>query len=291
MNTKKEITTLIGDIYSVVKGEGGWSSYISAILGKEISDLSNRRFSKPEEYRARLSMSGLGAPCKRKLWYRINEPREAVGNKGSDLLKFFFGDLLESLVLNLAKAAGHHVTGEQGKMEIEGIRGHRDAVIDGMTVDVKSASPIAFQKFKKGELRSKDNFGYISQLSSYVAAAKDDPEVTQKTKGAFLVVNKVTGELLLDIHDFTKDIEGKVEEIKDIKAMVSSDDPPGRLEPVPQYRDSPNLKLCATCNYCEFKNICWPELRSFIYSSGLQHLVKVEQEPRVPEYLPDDPQF
>ena len=289
--TQKEITTLVGDIYSVVKGKGGWHNYIASMLGKEITELSNSRFSKPEAYRSRLSMSGIGAPCKRKLWYKINEPREATGNKGSDLLKFFFGDIIESLILNLAKAAGHTVTGEQSKMELYGIRGHRDAVIDGMTIDVKSASPFSFQKFKKGQLREQDSFGYISQLSSYVAAAKDDPEVTDKTKGAFLVVDKVSGEILLDIHDFSKDIENKPKEIEDIKAMVADTSPPGRLDPVPQYKDSANLKLCSTCNYCEFKKICWPELRSFVYSSGLQHLVKVEQEPRVPEYLPNDLQF
>jgi hypothetical protein len=32
--TQKEITTLVGDIYSVVKGKGGWHSYIASMLGK-----------------------------------------------------------------------------------------------------------------------------------------------------------------------------------------------------------------------------------------------------------------
>jgi|TARA_R110000796_G_scaffold13488_1_gene43586 hypothetical protein len=288
---QKKITTLVGDIYSVIKGQGGWDAYIAGLLGDEVSELSKRRFSKPEAYRTHLSMSGIGAPCKRRLWYKINNSKEAKGTKASDLLKFFFGDLIESLILNLAKAAGHKVTGEQTKMEINGLKGSRDAVIDGMTIDVKSASPIAFMKFKKGNLRQKDSFGYISQLSSYVAAGKDDPEVTDKTNGAFLVVNKVTGEILLDVHDFTKDIEDKAKEIQAVKDIVYAAKPPSRLDPVPQYKDSSNLKLCATCGYCEFKVKCWPEMRTFVYSSGLQYLVEVNQEPRVPEYSYDKPAF
>jgi hypothetical protein len=43
-------------------------------------------------------------------------------------------------------------------------------VIDGVTVDVKSASKYGFEKFLKHNLREDDPFGYISQLSSYVYA-------------------------------------------------------------------------------------------------------------------------
>ena len=83
--------------------------------------------------------------------------------------------MIEELALTVAMAAGHDVKGQQGKLNVHGIKGHRDAVIDGMTVDVKSASPYAFKKFKDGTLRDDDPFGYISQLSSYVYAGKDDP--------------------------------------------------------------------------------------------------------------------
>jgi hypothetical protein len=84
-----------------------------------------------------------------------------------------------------------------------------DAVIDGVTIDVKTASPYSFNKFKEGNLRNEDPFGYISQLSSYVYAARDDDVVTDKKRGAFLVINKVSGEMVLDVYDLTEELAKK----------------------------------------------------------------------------------
>ena len=94
-----------------------------------------------------------------------------------------------------------------------------------MTVDVKSCSSYAFKKFKEGSLRDNDAFGYISQLSSYVYAGKDDPLVTDKTHGAFLAVDKVSGEMCLDVYDFTEDLETKEAEMLSDKELVAGDLP------------------------------------------------------------------
>jgi hypothetical protein len=56
-----------------------------------------------------------------------------------------------------------------------------------------------------------------------------------------------------------------------------------RLEPVPQSATSKNMKLCTTCSYCGFKKECWPEARTFMYSTGPVFLVKVVDVPRVQE--------
>ena len=142
-------------------------------------------------------MSSIGTPCKRKLWYKVNKPEIGERLDAKMLLKFFYGDMIEELILSMVKASGHTVDGMQDRVNVHGIRGHRDAVIDGMTIDVKSCSPFAFKKFRDGELRDNDPFGYISQLSSYVYAAKDDPLVTDKTRGAFLAIDKVNGRFVL----------------------------------------------------------------------------------------------
>ena len=49
--------------------------------------------------------------------------------------------MIEELILTIAESSGHTVTGQQDRMRINDLAGHRDAVIDGMTIDVKSASP------------------------------------------------------------------------------------------------------------------------------------------------------
>lgn len=279
----KTIDTLVEDIYSVLKGGNGWSGNNGSFLGEAIAFSSNRRFSKQSKPRRYLSLSSVGSSCERKLWLRINgvDPEEEV--PGPDLLKFFYGDMVEELVLSLASAAGHSVVGQQDELVVDGVRGHRDCVIDGMTVDVKTASPYSFKKFVEGTLHQEDSFGYLSQLSSYVYAAKNDPLVTDKTRGAFLVINKVSGEICLDIHDFSNTLEEKPQEISKVRAMVKSDKMPDRLAAVPMSKTSPNTKLCTSCTFCGHKKTCWPEMRVFQYSNGPVYLVDVVSEPNVPE--------
>jgi CRISPR/Cas system-associated exonuclease Cas4 (RecB family) len=279
----KQISTLVTDMEDVIRGYGGWSETIAKSLGDNIATTANMRFSKPQEPRGYLSLSSIGTPCKRKLWYRINKPTFAEPLGAHMLLKFFFGDMIEELVLAIVKASGHSVAGEQTRMNVHGIRGHRDCVIDGMTVDVKSASPYSFKKFAEGNLREDDPFGYISQLSSYVYAGKDDPLVTDKNRGAFLVIDKVNGYICLDMYDFTEELKTKEEEMLAAKELVAGEIPADRIPPVPQSKTSPNTKLAMSCGFCEFRKVCWPEARTFQYSTGEVHLVDVVNPPNVKE--------
>lgn len=279
------IDTLIKDMEDTILGLNGWDNVISSEMGSAIAKTASMRFRKPQEPRGYLSFSAIGSPCKRKLWYKINEPKIARPLAPSDLLKFFYGDMLEELILSIVRNSGHEVTGTQDRMYIGGLAGSRDAVIDGMTVDVKSASPYSFKKFAEGNLREQDPFGYISQLSSYVYAAKDDPLVTNKTHGAFLVVDKVGGNLCLDVYDFSEELEKKEQEVADVQEMVKGCIPDRGYEPVPQSKTSPNTKLPMSCGFCEFNKKCWPEARKFIYGAGDVLLIDVVKEPLVPEDL------
>lgn len=279
----KTIDTLVEDIESVIYGQGGWNKSVAEAMGKSIADTANKRFSKPQEPRGYLSLSSIGTPCKRKLWYKINKPGFGEPLAANMLLKFFYGDMIEELVLAMVVASGHSMKGSQDRLTVHGIRGHRDAVIDGMTIDVKSCSPYAFKKFKEGNLRENDPFGYISQLSSYVYAAKDDPLVTDKTRGAFLAIDKVNGEICLDVYDFTEELKTKEQEMLAAKDLVAGDIPSERIPPVPASKSSPNTKLDKSCQFCEYKKACWPNLKMYQYSYGIEYLVHVEKPPKVPE--------
>tara|TARA_R110001606_G_scaffold214155_1_gene361988 strand:- start:1459 stop:2343 length:885 start_codon:yes stop_codon:yes gene_type:complete len=279
------IKTLVKDMEDTILGLKGWDNLVGLGMGDAIAKSANNRFSKPQKPRGYLSFSAIGSPCQRKLWYKINETNVARPNSASDLLKFFYGDMIEELVLAIVKVSGHEVTGEQDRMYINGLAGSRDAVIDGMTVDVKSASPYSFKKFAEGNLREQDPFGYISQLSSYVYAAKDDPLVTNKTHGAFLVVDKVGGGICLDVYDFTPELEKKEKEVDTVKEMVKGSMPERGYEAVPQSKTSPNTKLPMSCGFCEFNKKCWPEARRFVYKTGDVLLVDVVTTPNVPEDL------
>jgi hypothetical protein len=281
----KTLDTIVADIYGVIQGKGGWDATITEFLSTSIANVAEARFSQAQVPRDYLSLSGIGTPCDRKLWYKINQTESSEPLSPEALGTFFYGDLIEALVLSLAKAAGHTIEGMQDRVSVFGISGQRDAVIDGITVDVKSASKYGFEKFRSHNLRDDDPFGYISQLSSYVYAGKDDPLVKNKKEGAFLVVQKDRFKLCLDRYDFTDELDGKEEEIKRVKEMVSGGIPEDRLQPVPQSKTSANTQLSTTCGYCDFRKVCWPEARTFLYSTGPVFLVDVVNEPRVTELI------
>lgn len=226
-----------------------------------------------------LRLSNIGTPCRRKLWYTINKPEEAQPLPPAARFKFLFGDILEELLLFLAKEAGHTVEGQQDELDINGVKGHRDAVIDGRTVDCKSASTYSFKKFASNGLRGDDPFGYLDQLGSYMWAAQGDPKVTEPDVGSFLVVDKTLGHITLDTYPKSEvDYSKQVEELKEI---VSKEQPPERhFAPVPDGK-SGNEKLCTQCSYCDFKRTCFPEIRTFMYSTGPVFLTNVAREPKV----------
>lgn len=269
----------------MIQGKGGWDATVTEFFSTTLASVAEARFSKEQTPRDYLSLSALGTPCDRKLWYRVNQIKDSEPLSPETIGTFFYGDLIEALVLSLAKAAGHSVEGMQDRVSVFGISGQRDAVIDGVTVDVKSASKQGFEKFKDHKLREEDPFGYISQLSSYVYAGKFDPLVKNKTEGAFLVVQKDRFKLCLDKYDFTEELENKEKEVERVKAMVAGAIPEDRIPPVPQSKSSPNTQLSTTCGYCEFRKVCWPEARTFLYSTGPAFLVDVVNEPRVLELV------
>lgn len=249
-------------------------------FGRNLALVISERL-KREKREPTLRMSNIGKPCERQLWYELNEPENGEEFRSETYLKFLYGDILEELLLFLAVLSGHTVEGRQDTQEIEGIQGHRDAVVDGVIIDVKSASTYSFQKFKNGTLKDDDAFGYSDQIQAYLFAGQNDPVVTDKERCAFLVMDKTLGHICLDIHkreDFPFD-----ELMKHKKQVVAFETPPPRkFDPVPDGK-SGNMKLGVNCSYCAFKDSCWPENRTFLYSTGPRHLVEVKREPDVPE--------
>lgn len=285
--SSKSINTLVADIYSVIEGKGGWDEAVQQFFLTDIGGVLWARLSdsRTERGQPTLRLSAMGKPCTRQLWYDINAYTGSEVLPPSTRFKFLYGDILETLILSLAQAAGHTVEGMQDTLEVAGIRGHRDAVIDGITVDVKSASTYSYQKFKSGGLRADDPFGYVSQLSSYVYAGRDHPTVqSHPSLGAFLVVDKTLGNICLDMYDFGHEINTKEEDIKEITRVCNDKEnvPPRGFEDVPDGK-SGNMKLSVGCSYCSHKAQCWPELRTFLYSNGPKFLTQIEREPNVKE--------
>lgn len=277
----KTIDTLVPDILGLIDAQQ--HSIIDHARDRFGNDLAgiiaSRLFRGTDE--PTLRFSNLGSPCERKLWYEINNQSGGDPLPPDARIKFLFGDILEHLLLFLAREAGHTVEGEQETVEINGILGHFDAIIDGVVVDVKSASTYSFNKFKSHELETNDPFGYLDQISAYHYALKNDPRVTEKNKVAFLAVDKQLGHLCLDVYEPRKTDYPTLIEYR--KSLVAQKNPPPRGFKPEADGKSGNMKLGTFCSYCNHKSTCYPNLRVFAYSSGPRFLTSVERLPDVPE--------
>lgn len=231
-----------------------------------------------QEERGGLRFSSLGKKD-RQLWYEAKGyDKEKL--TGKTFLKFQYGHVIEELLLFLIKEAGYEVDNEQAEVECNGVLGHTDCTVNGIVVDVKSASPYGFQKFKNGTVIDDDPFGYIQQLSGYSTC------LTPGEPAAFIAFDKVSGEIC--VSEVGRSIitdHPPGPRIDHLKTVIDSDIPPERCyEPV-EMGKSGNMKLPTGCSYCAFKASCWPEARMFIYSSGPVWLSKVVKTPDVYEVV------
>jgi len=290
----KTIETLIDDMEEVLNSGCGWTDEISEWVADDIAKSLSRQFNSiGTQRKGTLRLSGIGTPCERKLWYDINSTTQPEPLPASARNKFIFGDLTESYILGLVKASGHSLEGLQDRLDVCGIRGHRDCVIDGMLIDVKSCSSFSYTKFKQHELRDNDPFGYISQLSSYLYGSRNDPLVTYKNEAGFLAFDKQFAHICLDRYDLSNEVANKEQEVQQKKDVVKLDKPPQRptwerkyrgevVETAEDWEDgqSGNRKLSTQCSYCQWKHECWDGLRTFVFANGPRYLTKVVREPK-----------
>lgn len=220
----------------------------------------------------------MGRP-NRQVWYDAHpEPGTKTPLRPNTYVKFLYGDILEQLLLFLCREAGHVVEDTQGQVEVEGITGSIDCIIDGVVVDVKSASPFGFKKFENRSVTSDDPFGYVPQLSGYAS------EKTPQKDAAWLAIEKVSGDICLSPLPYTvMKHHPPRERILELKEVVSRPEPPERCYSDVEDGKSGNRKLGTGCSYCQHMKRCWPEVRTFIYSTGPRYLTKVVRVPDVSE--------
>ena len=283
----KKINTLVEDIYSLFSldpidmKEEEVDKHIDTFGEMLMLHIKEFMYEKPREY-GNLRLSAIGKPD-RQLWYDVNTKRDVIPLKASTRIKFLYGYILEEFLLLCAAIAGHKVTDQQKEVEIEGVVGHQDSMIDGVLVDCKSASGNSFHKFKNNNLLEEDPFGYIAQISAYAEANGVD-------EAAFLAIDKSTGEICLTPVHSVEMINAK-ERIKFLKGMVTDSSIPDRCYSAVPDGKSGNLKLPFGCVYCGHKKECWSDvnqgrgIRVFQYAKGKRYLVQVGKEPDVPEVV------
>lgn len=276
----KTIQTLIPDIQELLKSDGWMTEELSKEFAHEVSQRLQEQF-KERTQTPTLRLSKMGPECPCALWHSIHTPGEAEPLPPWAKFKYSFGHIIEALAITLAKAAGHEVTGEQDELNVDGVSGHRDCVIDGCVVDVKSSSSFGFGKFKDGSIKHNDSFGYLDQLDGYLVGSLNDPLVRTKDVGYLLAIDKQLGHMVLYEHRLREDhIRQRIRDYKSIVNLTQS--PDCTCETVPDGK-SGNYKLGIKASYSPFKFSCFPHLRTFLYSDGPRYLTKVIRKPDVIE--------
>jgi hypothetical protein len=274
----KSIDNLLRDIAKVLKNGGQTAALDPANYLKFAENMGklaiNQVVSEPHvrPHKNVVRASELGTKCLRQHYYKVNEPDKAEQLPGSVRFKFMYGNLIEEMVLLLAREAGHTVEHEQEVVRFTTaagteIVGHIDAQIDGAVVDVKSASPYGFEKMLN-KTDWDDTFGYKPQLSFYHLyfphSVGADPR--------FLLVDKVSGRLG---YGYLNTIHGQdLSFMADKLAGAANDWTEATLPRQAVNNHSRGKTLPTVCSYCAFKRHCWRDandgagLRAFSYSTG-----------------------
>ena len=159
-----EIYSLVNDIYKTVstKEPAEDVDLYEEIdrFGENCKKLMSNLFTEKRDGRT-IRMSNIGRDD-RYLWNVVNNPGVAEELTPNTHVKFMYGHLIEELLLFLTRLAGHEVTDEQKKCEVNGVTGSMDCKIDGVVTDIKSVSTFGFKKFKDGSLAYDDPFGYVA---------------------------------------------------------------------------------------------------------------------------------
>jgi hypothetical protein len=279
----KNHDTLVKDILSVLDSKTSFTAEPEDIA-KLVDNLGFQVIKAQQEHtKVRdekvIYASEVGEPCPRKLWYKIHYPEKGEYITETTRLKFLYGDVLEEVLLYLAKVSGHTVSHQQASL-VETfedgwqIRGRIDAVIDGEIVDVKTASPYGYTKMvEEGLTRENDSFGYSGQLGFY-QRNKDQLDIPIGEDPKFLVMDKQNGKVgLARPVPGLRDLESIKDEVKDDTII------PDRGFEAASWTNG-NEKLCVNCSYCPFKKDCWPGLRVFDYSRGPIFATSVKRVPK-----------
>jgi len=275
-----ELDTLVEDVYRLFDPsiEHTVDEDNIEAFGETVKEIMRTRLRARVDRGNGLRFSALGRP-NRQVWY---DAHPVEGGKEEMLaktyVKFAYGDLIEAFLLFLVKEAGHSVEKEQAEVEVDGVKGHIDAIIDGVVVDVKSASPFGYKKFANRTITEDDPFGYVHQLAGYASV------LTPGRDAAWLAMDKVSGDICISPLSATViKYHQPGQRIAELKSVIAQDEPPPLCyEPVADGK-SGNMKLPTGCSYCAHKFRCHPGVRTFIYSTGPRFLTSVVKVPDVPE--------
>lgn len=248
------------------------------LLKQEFSQLSGFSFDRQflsdrKEGDGELRFSSAGK-CVRALAYgyhKYEKNGKEIDSRG--LRTFFMGDMTETMIVLLAKAAGVPIFGyglQQPKISWtigdKEIQGHPDGfVIDNqriLTLEVKSMNTQAFTRFEKGEIDD----SYVYQMNANMKAAGTPACVYV----AFNKDNSVLGERIVNRDEkVIKQIE------ENLLSVINSE-----KEDLPTRPFQPDEKgfLPWQCLYCAYHDTCYPEAKKVVVGKAYRLKIDMAKE-------------
>jgi hypothetical protein len=205
---------------------------------------------------AGVSMSSVGNPCDRAIWYAFRWSAEQEAPTGKRQRTFKSGEIYERRLLDDLRSIGCDVvevdetTGQQFRVELAGghLRGKMDGRLTGLPeapaaehiAECKSANDRSYKTIVKGPIRETKPEHY-AQLQLYLHA-------TGVRRGLYMLANKNTDEIHAERVDY--DPVFCLALVARIERIVDAERPPVRLH------EDPSSKAAFTCGFCPARSIC-----------------------------------
>lgn len=219
----------------------------------------------PGGYNWTLSMSQIGEPCGRKLFYEFHWSSEKMPTDAKSRRRFRIGDLFEQVAVENLKSIGVEVfrrdedgnkielTGEPREKQevIRGITGHEKGKLDGRVLGLVECPDeeclLEIKTMKAADWRAVVKHGVQSKQEKYYGQVQRYLDAIGLKKAYFLAVNKDTCEYYGEFITIDKDL---VRQFKRKELMILATD-----EIPPRAYDSSENFMCT--DRCGHYDVCW----------------------------------
>jgi CRISPR/Cas system-associated exonuclease Cas4 (RecB family) len=184
------------------------------------------------------------------------------------LRRMALGHVFEDKAVQLLEFDGHVITDRQREVSLLGVDGHIDGILttqegNRFLLEVKSGGSRAFRDFKSNGIRFAESpwlRKYYAQAQAYLAALNEAGERLSEVRIFYCQRDErkkdptsgfKTAEETLPVD--TMEVAVVKSRIERVQKCVAVGEAPDIL----REHDADDGKLCLTCRFCDYKQLCW----------------------------------
>ena len=255
-----KILELLGEDKDIIPIDSVLEEFQNEILHGVTRQVFEKRVSRPT-----LRLSSLGKCIKQQAFNVLDYPKKPLNARAK--MTFLFGDVVEAIVVALAKSSGVNLHSEQKEVDFYGVKGHIDGIIDDDTLfECKSMSPFGYDRFIRNGIDNQG--GYISQCQAYMHGLG-------LKQACLVVVNKATGHIAEQIikpnQSYIDNLISNIDTISSLREGNITLDQLPRIDTIEETyykKKTGNLKLDWRCSYCDYIDYCWKDEIVLAFKNG-----------------------